>query len=113
IAKGMNLYKVLQAACLNPITHYNLDVGQLRPGDPADFIIVKDLSTFQVLQTYINGELVAENGVSNIPYLKGGIENNFNCSMKQASDFRIPAENKQNIRVIVPEDGQLVTGAQM
>src|SRR4249919_3170413 len=59
VAKGINVYKVLKAACLNPVQHYNLDVGLLREGDPADFIVVKDLETFEVQKTFINGELVA------------------------------------------------------
>src|SRR4249919_1249548 len=59
VAKGINVYKILQAACINPVQHYNLDVGLLREGDPADFIVVKDLETFEVQKTFINGELVA------------------------------------------------------
>lgn len=35
IAHGIDLFDVLQAACLNPIRHYGLHVGQLRVGDPA------------------------------------------------------------------------------
>ncbi len=113
VSKGINLFNVLKAACLNPIAHYKLDVGQLRAGDPADFIIVKDLSDFKVLQTYINGALVAENGTSKIPYLKGEIVNNFNCNPKKPVDFKVPAQNKTSVRVIVPEDGQLMTSAQI
>ena len=66
VKKGINLFKVLQAACINPVHHYKMNVGILREGDFADFIVVEDLVDFQVLQTYINGELVAENGTSKI-----------------------------------------------
>src|SRR5690606_23330764 len=113
VSKGMNVFNVLKAACINPINHYKLNVGQLRIGDPADFIIVKDLSKFQVLQTYINGALVAENGISKIPYLKSEIVNNFNCTPKHPRDFKISAKNKSKIKVIVPEGGQLVTMEQI
>src|SRR6478736_6717244 len=58
VAKGINVYKVLTAACVNPVLHYKLDVGLLKEGDPADFIIVKDLEKFEVVKTFINGELV-------------------------------------------------------
>ena len=109
VSKGVNLFNVLKAACLNPIGHYQLEVGQLKPGDPADFIIVKDLTSFQVLQTYINGDLVAENGASKIPYLKGKLVNNFKCDPKQPADFKVSAHNRSRIKVIVPEDGQLIT----
>ena len=37
--------------------HYKMNVGLLKEGDAADFIVVKDLKTFEVLQTYIDGEL--------------------------------------------------------
>ena len=43
IAKGIDLFKVLQAACVNPVLHYKLDVGLLRQADAADFIVIKDL----------------------------------------------------------------------
>ena len=58
VGRGIDLFHVLQAACINPISHYGLDVGQLREGDPADFILVKDLTGFGVLETFINGERV-------------------------------------------------------
>ena len=64
VAKGIDIFKILKAACVNPVEHYKLDVGLLRDGDPADFIIVKDLVNFEVIKTYINGELVAEAGKS-------------------------------------------------
>jgi adenine deaminase len=62
IAKGVDIFKVLKAACINPVLHYKIPVGLLRLGDPADCIMVKDLKSFEVLRTYINGELVAEKG---------------------------------------------------
>lgn len=116
VAKGMDVFKVLRAACVNPVEHYRLDVGLLRAGDPADFLIVKDLSSFEVLQTYIDGCIVAENGKTNIPHKKhlGDIINNFDCSMKVVQDFECPASdsNERGERVAVIEvcDGQLITG---
>lgn len=62
VEKEIDVFKVLQAACVNPVHHYQLEVGLLQEGDPADFIVVKDLQRFEVLQTYINGILVAEEG---------------------------------------------------
>ncbi len=67
VAKGIDVFKVLKAACLNPVLHYKLDTGLLRAGDPADLILVEDLTSFRVLQTYITGILVAENGKTLIP----------------------------------------------
>jgi adenine deaminase len=66
VARGIDLFKVLRAACLNPVLHYKLDSGLIRPGDSADLILVEDLDQFNVKQTWIGGQLVAENGVSHI-----------------------------------------------
>jgi adenine deaminase len=62
LAKGHNLYDVLTTACINPVNHYKLPVGLLRTGDAADFIVIDSPEELNVLQTYINGHLVAENG---------------------------------------------------
>jgi adenine deaminase len=66
VAKGIDVFKVLRAACINPVLHYKLDTGLLRVGDSADLILVEDLRHFRVKQTWIRGQLVAENGVSHI-----------------------------------------------
>lgn len=108
IAKGKNLFDVLRAACINPILHYSLPIGQLREGDGADFIVVQDLEKFSVLATYIQGKKVAENGVTRIPRVKNEVINHFNTSPKTPTDFQIPARGKQ-VRVIEALDGQLIT----
>jgi len=108
IAKGKNLFDVLRAACLNPIIHYSLPVGQLRQGDAADFILVQDLEKFAVLATYIQGEKVAENGKTRIPRVKNEIINHFNTTPKKLTDFQIFAQGNQ-VRVIEALDGQLIT----
>src|SRR5262245_50600988 len=93
VAKGVELFKILQAACVNPVHHYKMKVGLLREGDAGDLIVVKDLKNFDVLQTYVNGELVADNGKTKIKSQKPGTINNFSCSKKEAGDFVYPAHN--------------------
>lgn len=110
VAKGIDLFKILQAACVNPVLHYKLDVGLLRKNDPADFIVVNDLESFEVLKTFINGELVAENGRSKIQSSQSRVINNFSCSKKQSGDFRYLIGSDVDIPVIVALDGQLITG---
>ena len=109
VAKGIDVFKVLKAACINPVLHYKLDVGLLRVGDAADFIIVKDLEKFEVVKTFINGKLVAENGKSNINTKKSGIINNFSCAKKETKDFEIAWNEEKEIPVIEALDGQLIT----
>ncbi|MFV9551251.1 adenine deaminase [Algibacter sp. PT7-4] len=110
IQKGINVFKVLQAACVNPVKHYNLDVGLLKEGDAADFIVVEDLKTFKTQQTYINGVLVFNNGESLITQVPFKNLNNFNCNLKEISDFKVTS-SAQKIRVIEALEGQLVTNA--
>ena len=108
VAKGMDVFKVLKAACINPVEHYNLDVGTLNEGDDADFIVVKDLQKFEVLQTYINGELVAENGKSFVEHVDFEVLNNFDTNAKNVADFEFHSASEK-IRVIEALDGELVT----
>lgn len=108
VAKGMDVFKVLQAACINPVKHYNLDVGLLKEGDEADFIVVEDLEKFNVIKTYIDGELVAENGKSFVKHVDFEVLNNFDTDKKEVSDFEFHSASEK-IRVIEALDGELVT----
>ena len=108
VAKGVNVFKVLQAACVNPVKHYNLEVGLLQKGDDADFILVDNLKDFNVLETYINGALVAKNGESFVKSVPFEVLNNFNTDKKKVADFRFDSSVKK-IRVIEALDGELVT----
>lgn len=108
VKKGIDVYKVLQAACINPVKHYNLDVGLLQKGDAADFILVNNLTDFNVLETYIDGKLVAKNGTSFIESVAIEIVNNFNVDFKKVSDFEFHSASEK-IRVIEALEGELVT----
>jgi adenine deaminase len=111
IAKGCDLYDVLRAACVNPVEHYRLPVGQMRPGDPADCIRVKDLKDFEVLATWINGRQVAKNGVSALEHLPIDTPNQFLAHEKKPEDFFLQATtNSPLVRVIQAWNGQIVTG---
>jgi adenine deaminase len=125
ISKGINLFGILKAACVNPVLHYNLDVGLLREGDLADFVVVKDLTHFEVMKTFIDGLLVAENGKSKILTSKSRVINNFSCKRKEITDFEIKGMSDQEkgtsngdhgagseshtIATIEALDGQLIT----
>jgi adenine deaminase len=111
VAKGVDVFKVLKAACINPVLHYKLDVGLLRIGDPADFIVVDDLVNFKVRQTYIDGQLVAENGVSKIlvPVNHDTPINQFDCAPIEATALQVAWNGAATIPVIEALDGQLIT----
>ncbi|MDN3678619.1 adenine deaminase [Flavobacterium paronense] len=108
VAKGFDVFKILQMACVNPVKHYKMDVGLLQKNDDADFIMVEDLIDFKVLQTYINGELVAKNGQSFVKHIDFKKPNNFNTSKKEVADFEINS-SASKIRVIEALEGQLIT----
>jgi adenine deaminase len=110
VAKGIDVFKVLQAACINPVKHYKMNVGLLKPGDAADFIVVEDLIHFKVTQNYIDGELVAEKGKSLVVSHSSELLNNFECDEKNISDFRFPISDfGEPVYAIEALDGQLIT----
>lgn len=108
LKKGCELFDVLRVACINPVQHYGLSVGQLRVGDPADFIELEDLETFRVHATYINGQKVAENGQTLIERVEAPVINHFQTDPKNPEDFQIAAKTA-NIRFIEALDGEIVT----
>jgi adenine deaminase len=108
IELGYNIMDVLKAASLNAVRHYNLNVGMLQKGDDADFIVVDDLHHPVAKQTYVKGQLVAENGVSNIDYKETETPNIFKAEFITAEELFVPDEAKK-IKVIDCVDGQLIT----
>lgn len=108
LERNVDLFKVLQVACINPIDHYKMSVGKLQEGDPADFIVVNDLKNFKVKQTWIEGKLVAEQGETKVNSTPNRIVNNFSTSLKNPDDFKLQVGGDK-IRVIEALDGQLIT----
>jgi len=105
---GIDPFKVLRIASVNPVLHYGLEVGLLRNGDPADFLVIDNLKDFNVLQTYINGKLVAEKGKALIPRAEPKVVNNFQAQKKTGDDFLLPYQSGK-INIIEAIDGQLIT----
>lgn len=108
LKRGISLFKLLKMACINPIHHYQLDVGYLRENDPADFIIVDDLKDFNVSTTYINGECVYANQQTIMPAVSVDCPNHFECQHTSANSFKLKP-NSTLIRVIEALDGALIT----
>ncbi len=122
--KGLDIYNLIQAAVINPVEHYGLNVGLLGEGDPADFIIVDNLESFNVLSTFIDGDCVYNGGKVLFPLEKILAKNVFNRSKISIEDVKLalPSADVKNeqmkelneqirkIRVIAAQDGELVTG---
>ncbi|HNG89388.1 MAG TPA: amidohydrolase family protein, partial [Saprospiraceae bacterium] len=119
VALGCPLFDVLCAACLHPVEHYRLPVGLLRPGDPADFVRVADLSSFAVLETWLDGQQVAEAGRSLLPRLSTSAPNHFLRKPRPTAlphpyairSQPMPREKTRSVRVIEALDGQIITGS--
>ena len=109
LAREYDQMDVLRAACVHPVQHYDLDVGLLQEGDPADFIVADALDDLRVRRTYIDGTLVAEDGETRIGRVDSPVVNVFAVQPKRPRDFACPAQG-QRIRVIEAAAGQLVTG---
>ncbi|WP_439182126.1 adenine deaminase [Carboxylicivirga taeanensis] len=111
LRKGYTIFQMYQTAVINPVKHYNLPVGLLQPGDSADCILVDNLEDFNVLETYIDGKKVAENGTALFDLPVSKTINNFNCSPIDIADLEVfaPVSNP-TIRVITVDDGELLTG---
>jgi adenine deaminase len=109
IGHGIDKMDVLRMASLNPIKHYGLGVGLLQVGDAADFLVIDGFSRMNIVKTFINGKLVAQNGTTFIGESKKSLVNNFATPEKRLHDFAIKAKNKK-VHIIQSYDGQLVTG---
>ncbi|MFH0999904.1 MAG: adenine deaminase [Bacteroidota bacterium] len=108
LAKGYDIINILKSCTLNPIRHYKLNVGLLQVGDDADLIIVDNLKDFNILKTYSQGKLIAENGKSLIPSINEKTPNLFNAKPLIVSDIKvIPREGK--LKIIEAIEGQLIT----
>ena len=108
ISLGYNILDIIKAATLTPVKHYNLEVGLLQKNDPADFIIIDNFNDFNILKTYIDGKLVAENNKSLIPETAVNAINNFEAEKVNTDDFKIFDKGK-NIKIINAISGEILT----
>lgn len=108
ISLGYNILDILKAATLTPIKHYNLEVGLLQKNDSADFIIVDNFVDFNILKTYIDGKLVAENNKSLVEETEVELVNNFKTEKVDIDDFKIFDEGR-NVKIINAISGELLT----
>lgn len=110
VKAGYDLFDVLAACTLNPTLHYKTGTGLLQPGDPADFIVTDDLQNLSILQTWIAGQLVADQGKSLIPSISVEAPNNFRAEKVCPDDLLLVSKGGR-MRVIEIYDGQIYTGA--
>jgi adenine deaminase len=119
---GADKFDVLRCASVNPVEHYKLDVGLLRAGDPADFIVFEGWRDLKVRRTYLRGELVARDGRSLLPRQPSKTPNAFRARVRRVGDFAVrwsglpPSRSKRvegnalhQLNLIEAINGQLIT----
>lgn len=108
VRMGHSWQNVVRAACVNPVLHYGLNVGMLRVGDPADFIIIDTFESCHVEETIIDGIPVAQGGKP--LFAPVALEPINTCMSRHIApeDLLVPATG-DCIRVIDVADGQLLT----
>ncbi len=107
---GYSAMDVLRSATLNPVRHYGLKIGLLQPGDPADFIVIDDLDSFRVEQTFSRGRRIAENGRYLLPVEYSEPINRFHAKSIATPDIVVRSASGY-IRVIEAIDHQVFTGS--
>lgn len=108
ITEGFDLFDVIRSCTINPALHYGLNTGLLQPGQPADFIIVDDFRSMNIIETWINGEKVYKKNKVLFNYVKSGPVNNFNCTEIKTENIEISA-NGRKLSIIEAFDGDLTT----
>lgn len=109
---GYDLFDVLRACSVHAVEHYGLNAGLLQPGDPADFVVLDDLNSMSVAETWIDGVCVYRNKQVLFDTVKADIINNFTANRCEPADLKKITESKQttlSLPVIVAEDGELIT----
>lgn len=104
---GHNIFDILQVVSVNPVKHYNLDVGLLQIGDLADFIIVDNLEDLNVKANIINGVNVLENGFNSIN-TTSDISNYAFSPTINLENLSLKARGSK-VKVIEVLEGELVT----
>lgn len=117
VALGHDVFTVLTAACLTPQDHYGIHLGRLRTGDPFTAVLLDDLREFRPRRTWIDGQLVAEDGKSLLPRVPVEPVNRFEAATITAEQLRVvvpeTASGTITCRVIEASDGNLLTGSSL
>jgi adenine deaminase len=107
IQSGVSLWNVLEAACVNPVFHYNLPVGLMQKGDIADFIVVNNLQDFQIETVVIYGKTVFGEGETKFSTFPPLPINHFDREKLSLEDIQTNSTVKFPIIDVI--DGQITT----
>lgn len=108
LTRGYEFFDTLRAATFHPVRHYQLDVGLLQEGDPADFIMINNLKDWNILSTFINGERIYHDGKTLFEVSGDQSPNVMNAKPLHAEDLRV-SKKSNTVRTIIAFDNQLYT----
>ncbi|MDQ3017795.1 MAG: adenine deaminase [Bacteroidota bacterium] len=106
--EGYDMLDILRITCVNPIVHYKLDVGQLQTGDPADMILVEDLTSWNIQSTWIAGQQVYDGAKVSLPTVSIPIINSFGIKNILIDDLSLSL-NKGKVNIIRAINGAIIT----
>ncbi len=113
IEQGLSPITAIQMATLNAAEYCGLnDRGAIAPGRRADLVVVDDLRSFHVEQTWIMGEKVAQDG-QYLPQVQrypiGAVESSMHVKPLSADCFKLHLSGKP-VRTIEVIPGEVLTG---
>ncbi len=116
VKEGLDPVTAVRLASINTARHYRLKGrGAVAPGFKADLVVVDDLSSFEALEVYKDGDLVAREGklLEDIaPFAYHSVESTVHLpelQEKLKQDFQHPA-GEGSYNVITVQPGRIVTG---
>ncbi len=104
--------EAIKMVTLNPSKHYNLDVGVIAPGKKANFVLIDNFDNFNILKTFVGGEIVYEDGKVLFDSKDAEFDNTFNVSEKSPEDFDVKIDLKEGkVKALVMKvmDKSLIT----
>jgi adenine deaminase len=110
VASGIDPLHAVRAVTLRPAAHYRLPAGAIAPGRAADITKVRDLSSFDVEEVYIGGNLAAAGGTPAFRASPLATPVTFAIPNRRGPDFTISAPGPDAaVRVIAVIRDEIVT----
>lgn len=101
IKEGFDIFDLVKIASINPVEFYRLDVGLLREGDRADFIVIDNPVDFNLFATYIDGKKIEyDHSVSDTPPVLNG----FDHLPIQSEELKIELKEEIPVIQIIPDE---------
>ena len=95
VALGLDPITAIKMATINPATCYGLkDLGAVAPFKKANFIVVDDITEFNIKDVYYHGESIVNTEIKNAQ-VPEALKNTVNIAKVSGSQLRLSASNKK------------------